>query len=42
MLMLQITPPFKPNIRSETDVSYFDTDFTREAPQLTPPDTREL
>lgn len=37
----KITPPFKPNIRSETDVSYFDTDFTREAPQLTPPDTHD-
>ena len=37
----KITQPFRPNIRSETDVSYFDTDFTREAPQLTPLDTHD-
>ena len=37
-LLSQIEPPFIPEIKSETDVSYFDTDFTSEAPQLTPPD----
>ena len=36
-----ITLPFRPNIHSKTDVSYFDADFTREAPQLTPPDTHD-
>ena len=29
----KITLPFRPKIHSKTDVSYFDTDFTREAPQ---------
>ena len=37
----KITLPFRPNIRSKTDISYFDTDFTREVPQLTPPDTHD-
>ena len=37
----KITLPFRPNIRSKTEVSYFDTDFTREVPQLTPPDTHD-
>ncbi|CAH3111575.1 unnamed protein product [Porites lobata] len=32
----QVTPPFKPRIRSKTDVGNFDTDFTREQPKLTP------
>lgn len=34
----QIAAPFKPDIKNETDVSYFDTDFTSEKPDLTPPD----
>ena len=34
----QIPAPFKPEVRSETDVANFDTDFTSEAPELTPPD----
>lgn len=34
----KIDAPFKPDIKNETDVSYFDTDFTSEEPQLTPPD----
>lgn len=34
----QIEPPFKPDIRSRTDVRNFDTDFTREDPKLTPTD----
>ena len=37
----KITLPFRPNIRSKTEISYFDTDFTREAPQLIPPDTHD-
>ena len=31
-------PPFKPQVKSETDVSYFDKEFTGESVQLTPPD----
>jgi len=34
----QVEPPFKPEIKDATDVSYFDTDFTSENPDLTPPD----
>ncbi|KAK3742240.1 hypothetical protein QZH41_009002 [Actinostola sp. cb2023] len=34
----QITPPFKPKIKSRTDVENFDRDFTREDPKLTPVD----
>ncbi|ELU04030.1 hypothetical protein CAPTEDRAFT_114953 [Capitella teleta] len=34
----EIEPPFKPKIKSNTDVSYFDADFTMEKPNLTPPD----
>ena len=34
-------PPFKPDIKDDTDVSYFDTDFTSENPELTPPDNSE-
>lgn len=33
----RIEPPFKPEVTSETDTSYFDQEFTREAVQLTPP-----
>ncbi|ESO04662.1 hypothetical protein HELRODRAFT_78764 [Helobdella robusta] len=32
----KITPPFKPNIKTRTDVSNFDKDFTSEEPTLTP------
>lgn len=38
---LQVEPPFKPDIKDDTDVSYFDTDFTSENPELTPPDNGE-
>ncbi|KAI6656352.1 cGMP-dependent protein kinase 1 isoform 2 [Oopsacas minuta] len=31
----EIDPPFKPKIKSVTDVSYFDTEFTSENPQKT-------
>lgn len=36
--LLQIEAPFKPIIKDDTDVSYFDTDFTSEEPELTPPE----
>ena len=38
----KIPPPFKPVVTSETDVRYFDPDFTSENPDLTPPDNSEL
>ena len=31
----RVTPPFKPKVKGETDVSQIDTDFTSEAPQET-------
>lgn len=34
----QIEPPFKPNIKSPNDISYFDTEFTKDQVQLTPTD----
>ncbi|CAG5121340.1 unnamed protein product, partial [Candidula unifasciata] len=34
----QIAPPFKPKIKNASDSSNFDSDFTKEKPQLTPPD----
>ena len=34
----QVKPPFKPRIRSKTDVGNFDNDFTREKANLTPTD----
>uniref|UniRef100_A0AC35U9Y1 Non-specific serine/threonine protein kinase n=1 Tax=Rhabditophanes sp. KR3021 TaxID=114890 RepID=A0AC35U9Y1_9BILA len=36
----QITPPYIPNLQHEQDTSYFDTDFTNEKVQLTPPSGR--
>ncbi|CAD5224739.1 unnamed protein product [Bursaphelenchus okinawaensis] len=33
----EITPPFIPQLKSDTDTSYFDAEFTRENVQLTPP-----
>jgi len=38
----QIPPPFKPTIDNKEDVKYFDEDFTRETPRLTPPDGGQL
>lgn len=35
----KITPPFKPQVTSETDTRYFDSEFTGESVELTPPDT---
>ncbi|CAD6996390.1 RAC serine/threonine-protein kinase [Ceratitis capitata] len=34
----RITPPFKPQVVSDTDTRYFDTEFTGESVELTPPD----
>ncbi|CAG9101240.1 RAC-alpha serine/threonine-protein kinase [Plutella xylostella] len=34
----KIPPPFKPQVESETDTRYFDTDFTGESVELTPPE----
>lgn len=35
----KITPPFKPQVTSDTDTRYFDSEFTGESVELTPPDT---
>ena len=35
---LQIKPPFKPVVKSDTDVSNFDEDFTSEPVDLSPPE----
>jgi RAC serine/threonine-protein kinase len=37
----KLEPPFKPQVMSETDTRYFDTEFTGESVELTPPDTSE-
>ena len=42
MHFIQIEAPFKPDVTSATDVRNFDTDFTSEEPQLTPPDSSEF
>lgn len=34
----KITPPFKPQVTTETDTRYFDSEFTGESVELTPPD----
>jgi len=34
----RITPPFKPQVVSDTDTRYFDSEFTGESVELTPPD----
>ncbi|CAB4064598.1 AKT [Lepeophtheirus salmonis] len=34
----KIIPPFKPQVMSETDTRYFDSEFTGESVELTPPD----
>lgn len=34
----RLTPPFKPQVTSETDTRYFDSEFTGESVELTPPD----
>ena len=36
----RVTPPFKPQVMSDTDTRYFDSEFTGESVELTPPDSR--
>ena len=33
-------PPFKPQVVSDTDTRYFDSEFTGESVELTPPDNK--
>ena len=42
LLSPQITPPFKPQVTSETDTCYFDEQFTKEPVTLTPPGENSL
>lgn len=35
----KIPPPFKPQVESETDTRYFDSEFTGESVELTPPES---
>lgn len=34
----QLSPPFKPQVTSETDTRYFDEEFTAQMITITPPD----
>jgi len=36
----RIMPPFKPQVVSDTDTRYFDSEFTGESVELTPPDSK--
>merc|ERR1712032_723309 len=36
----RITPPFKPQVVNDTDTRYFDSEFTGESVELTPPDQK--
>ncbi|XP_022244766.1 RAC serine/threonine-protein kinase-like [Limulus polyphemus] len=38
LLEKKVTPPFKPQVTSDTDTRYFDQEFTGETVELTPPD----
>uniref|UniRef100_A0A8C8CP55 Protein kinase domain-containing protein n=1 Tax=Oncorhynchus tshawytscha TaxID=74940 RepID=A0A8C8CP55_ONCTS len=38
----QLTPPFKPQVTSETDTRYFDDEFTAQTITVTPPDKCEF
>nr|XP_023680504.1 RAC-beta serine/threonine-protein kinase isoform X1 [Paramormyrops kingsleyae] len=38
VLQKKLTPPFKPQVTSETDTRYFDDEFTAQTITLTPPD----
>ncbi|XP_067126460.1 RAC serine/threonine-protein kinase [Centruroides vittatus] len=38
LLEKKVTPPFKPQVTSDTDTRYFDQEFTGESVELTPPD----
>lgn len=40
--LLQIPPPFKPQVVSDTDTRYFESEFTGESVELTPPDPGPL
>lgn len=39
LVLKKITPPFKPQVTSDTDTRYFDSEFTGESVELTPPDS---
>ncbi|XP_045499606.1 RAC serine/threonine-protein kinase-like [Colias croceus] len=38
LLAKKIPPPFKPQVESDTDTRYFDSEFTGESVELTPPE----
>lgn len=38
LVQKRILPPFKPQVTSDTDTRYFDSEFTGESVELTPPD----
>lgn len=38
LVQRKIEPPFKPQVSSDTDTRYFDSEFTGESVELTPPD----
>ncbi|XP_076291183.1 AKT serine/threonine protein kinase [Lasioglossum baleicum] len=38
LVLKKIPPPFKPQVTSDTDTRYFDSEFTGESVELTPPD----
>ncbi|XP_054717223.1 RAC serine/threonine-protein kinase-like [Uloborus diversus] len=42
LLEKKVTPPFKPQVTSDTDTRYFDQEFTGESVELTPPDQGPL
>jgi RAC serine/threonine-protein kinase len=42
LLLRKIVPPFKPQVTSDIDTRYFDTEFTGESVELTPPDPAHL
>ncbi|XP_039756998.1 RAC serine/threonine-protein kinase [Pararge aegeria] len=39
LLAKKVAPPFKPQVDSDTDTRYFDSEFTGESVELTPPDS---
>ncbi len=41
LFFLQLVPPFKPQVTSETDTRYFDDEFTVQSITVTPPDKRK-
>lgn len=38
LVLKKIVPPFKPQVTSDNDTRYFDSEFTGESVELTPPD----